>query len=590
MLKRWISNVALVVFAIGVAAIANADPLTDRGIDPKTLELMVSELSTDLRYTRFAEIEIRTAEETLSDRVLIEFDPRTPSGIDLVLKFDKPTPTTASTRRFRSVLEARMRLQHEIRSLDLSYDPESVRLESSNGSTAVYTFRYSPFALAQDIAWIRFLQGRIWVDGDRVTRIVLTLDEGRTFLHDGTRVSDYTLDVRFSRAKNETDVIQDSVNVIVARDLFLGLVPNGGQFVTTVRTTAISYVDEDGNDVTPKSAAALRRVDLASFNNPVRVNIDRTFPIFGRQARAAGYEFPKPFGVSVMYNDITTRFTFSSFEINGIREPIEAIFNPNGSGIDIHAKSPQVRIDWFPFPFLNLMGLFGKLEATGSLKIRTTGLGQLVGLPPIIEEQIDINSTVVGGGATLAGGWRNYFASVTGTVLTTTTEEAGTKATSHLIAPQIGYYFPRHRLRVMIGADWLKLDSQMAGTIPIPGSPNLNFNIGMEHEEWAGRFGIYKQIGNNMEFTLTGTYGDTREGLTAMLGTVSEVSDPIKQTRFGQVRGFSPTADWPLPERCQMPRFRAFKHFPGCFGARLPGRQIFFSSHPVALSPILPVQ
>ncbi|MFC3615125.1 hypothetical protein ACFORG_15270 [Lutimaribacter marinistellae] len=514
----WISKAILFCLVVGATKASQADPLTERGIDPKTIELMVSELSTDLRYTRFAEIEVRTAEETLTDRVLIDFDPKTPAGIDLTLKFDKQTPTTASTRRFRRVLESRMRLQHEIRSLNVTYDPDSILLLSSSGPIDIYQFRYSPFGLAQDIAWIRFLQGRIWVNDDRVTRILLTLDEGRTFFHDGTLVSDYRLDVSFARASNGTDVIQNSVNVIVARDLFLGVVPNNQKFVTTVRSTAVSYEDEDGKDVTPRSSAALQGVDLSKFNNPVRVNIDRKFPIFGKQARAAGYEFPKPFGVSLMYTDLTTMLNFTSFEINGVREPIEAIFSPNGSGIDIRAKTPQLRVDWFPFPFLNVMGLIGELEAKGNLKIRTTGLGQLVGLPPVIEEQITINSSVLGGGLTLAGGWRNYFASLTGTAMTTVTEDAGTRSTAYTVTPQVGYYFPRYRLRVMVGADYVKLDNKMVGSIPLPDGTNLDFNIGLEHEEWASRFGIYKQIGNNMELTLTGTYGDTRKGATVMLG------------------------------------------------------------------------
>ncbi len=75
--------IAAVIVTVAAAAASHADPLTERGIDTKTLELMVSELSTDLRYTRFAEIEVRTAEETLKDRLLIVFDPDTPAGINL---------------------------------------------------------------------------------------------------------------------------------------------------------------------------------------------------------------------------------------------------------------------------------------------------------------------------------------------------------------------------------------------------------------------------------------------------------------------------------------------------------------------------
>ncbi|WP_068114346.1 porin family protein [Tropicimonas marinistellae] len=518
MLKKHFAALVLLLGILGAPATAIGDALTERGIDPSAIELMVSELSTDLSYTRFAEIEVNTESEIYKDRLLIEFDPSTPAGIDLVLRFEDAAPTTASPRRFRSVLENRMRLQHQIRTLQIGYDPDTVAVESTNGDKAVIRFRYTPFALPQDIAWMRFLQGRIWVDGDRVERILLELDDGRAFLHDGTRVTDYTMDVRFSRAANGTDVIQDTVNTIVARDLFLGVVPGGGRFVTTTRSTAISYTDADGNDVTPRAAAIPAGVDLGAFDTPVRVNIDRTFPIWGRQARAAGYEFPKPFGISLMYTDLSTMLDFTSFEINGERALIEAIFDPNGSGIDIDTNMPQIRVDWFPVPFLNLMALFGELDARGDLKIRTTGLGQLVGLPDVIDAKIDIDSFVYGGGATLGAGWRNYFASVTGTAMTTVTEDAGTESTAYTITPQVGYYFPRHRLRLMVGAEWLKLENEMVGNISLPDGDDLDFRIGLEHEEWSARAGLYKQFGNNMELTLTGTYGDTRKGVTAMLG------------------------------------------------------------------------
>ncbi len=46
----------------------------------------------------------------------------------------------------------------------------------------------------------------------------------------------------------------------------------------------------------------------------------------------------------------------------------------------------------------------------------------------------------------------------------------------------------------------------------------MDFNIGLEHEEWVERFGIYKELGTKMELTLTGTAGETRHGVTAMLG------------------------------------------------------------------------
>ncbi len=509
-LQRTLTRISLALLLLVFVAAdgsAGSNPLTERGIDPAILDLMVSDISQNIRYTRYAEIEITTDEGTISDRALIQFDPATDYGIDLYMKFAGGPPQTAAARKFRRVLENNMRLQHRIRRMDFQVDPKSLTVESQNGSKAVILFRYSKFALPQQVAWMRFLHGRIWVDGDRVERIRVESDEGRSFRLNGQRVTEFTSEARFVRLANGLDVVAENENKSVGRNS-----------VVTTRTWSVAFAEPDGDDLTPDTLEIPAGIDLSEFDTTVRVKLDRKWPIFGKGARKLGFEVPKPFGISLMYTDLSTNFDFTSFEINGESAPIEALFSPAGSGIDLGVTYPQVRLDWFPFPFLNLMALAGEVEADGNLFIRTTDLGQLIGLPPVIEETIKVDTATLGVGATAAMGYKNFFGSITATYFVSVTEDANTESTTATLTPQVGYYIPNWRLRILVGVEYLDIENTMEGSIDLGNGQSLDFNIGVETAEWAGRIGLYKEIGNHMELTLSYTYGEDRSGLSTMLG------------------------------------------------------------------------
>lgn len=150
--------------------------------------------------------------------------------------------------------------------------------------------------------------------------------------------------------------------------------------------------------------------------------------------------------------------------------------------------------------------------------INTTDLGQLVGLPEIIEESIEIDTDMYGVGLTVAAGYKNFFGNVTATYFKSVTSDADTDSTIMTITPMVGYFFPDYRLRVLIGAEYFDIENKMVGSIDLGGGNALDFNIGVETEEWAGRIGVYKEFGNSFEGTLTYTYGDDRDGLSAMFG------------------------------------------------------------------------
>lgn len=140
-------SVSVLLFLLSSLANAQADPLSERGINPKILDVMVTDMSQDLGYTQQADIRILTEQQEFNDRALIFFDPMTDYGIDLYMKFDEGDIDTMAPRKFRKMLENRMRLQHRLKVMEFQYDPKSIEVESQDGDKAVIRFRYSKYAL-----------------------------------------------------------------------------------------------------------------------------------------------------------------------------------------------------------------------------------------------------------------------------------------------------------------------------------------------------------------------------------------------------------------------------------------------------------
>ena len=512
----WVMFLILALFTD--ITFADSDPLTERGIDPKILDVMVTDLSQNVRYTLQTDIQVSSESQNTLDRALVFFEPGTEYGIDLYMKFEEGDVNTMAPRKFRKMLENRMRLQHRLRTMDITYDPKSVEVESQDGDKAVIRFRYQEYALPQPVAWMRFLQGRIWVEGDQVKRIDLKLDKGRRFFADGIKYSQMQSTSEFVRVADGRDLVLSTKSEFIAKYYGVKLFKWGEEFTVNIDSTALSYVDDEGTILfgTSPEAAEL----AADLKNPetVRVKLDRILPIWGSEVRRMGFDLPRPWGISAMYTHADNNVNFTSFELNGNQEGIEAIFDPEGSGIDVTAKVPLVRADVFVLPFLNLMVMGGNATAEGDLMINTTGLGQIIGLDPIVEGHISLDMTMLGAGAALAGGYKNAFAALTYTYMTTKTKGASTKSVAKATTGLVGYQFPNYRMRVMFGAEYLDLQEVMEGDLDLGGGETLAFNIGVESQAWAWRAGIMKEFGNHMEGLVTYSFGEDRNVWTFMLG------------------------------------------------------------------------
>ena len=107
----------------------------------------------------------------------------------------------------------------------------------------------------------------------------------------------------------------------------------------------------------------------------------RMFPIWGEEAKAAGYEIPEPFGLNISHMQVKQGIQVDSISFSGLQSGLNLGSLPVGGGLG-SIMSPQgqlgltlnpvvretrqrsdtttLRADMWVFPFLNLYGLVGK--------------------------------------------------------------------------------------------------------------------------------------------------------------------------------------------------------------------------------------
>lgn len=107
----------------------------------------------------------------------------------------------------------------------------------------------------------------------------------------------------------------------------------------------------------------------------------RMFPIWGEEARAAGYEIPEPFGLNISHMQVKQGIQVDSISFSGLQSGLNlgslpvsgglgSVMSPQGQlGLTLNpvvretrqrSDTTTLRADMWVFPFLNLYGLVGK--------------------------------------------------------------------------------------------------------------------------------------------------------------------------------------------------------------------------------------
>lgn len=136
-------------------------------------------------------------------------------------------------------------------------------------------------------------------------------------------------------------------------------------------------------------------------------------PLLADEARRRGYALPPPFGVSVIYNYLARDIEITDVRVGVNGEPLRSVSEVADFGARSTVNAALVKADAWLLPFANLYVLLGYIDNVADTNIRVTvpRPGPVPGRREFtITKTTKVTGLVGGGGLTLAGGYRQFFA------------------------------------------------------------------------------------------------------------------------------------------------------------------------------------
>ncbi|EHU9470671.1 hypothetical protein KZY47_000516 [Vibrio vulnificus] len=488
------------------------------GIDEKLIKLSLSSLTAGEHLVEQTTRSIKVGDSERVSRVFLVKETDTKGNIDLRIKYN---PSQVDKRDDAiDEIERNTKTEYRLRDYVQSYDPSTVQVQTLADETVIVSFNYSKYGLPQDIAYFRFMKVAITVKNRVPQKMVIT--NAKPFSYEGHQIDSYQQTIRFDQLYNGRVILSEKEIVVKGHS-------KGQPLEINAKTVPVAlYDDKDGVHV-------LHQELLSEVSDPrireERVELDSLFPLMGDMVRQKGIDLPLPYGFSVAYRQQEMNLPFTDFHIMGVG--LNALFDPKESFGHVNAESLSLRGDINILPFWNLFGIIGKVNVdatvdahyTGALKETPLGLLCLkepkLCQPGNVHLPLHLEYDVIGAGTTLSVGYKEFFASLTGTYTTTLlkgNENWGDPIIT--IQPMLGYQLVDYRAQLFVGAEYQGLKPTISGTIDsveIGGKP-FEYNVGLEMEEWAYLIGFNKQFGKNYNLTFLYNKGETRNSMTLNFG------------------------------------------------------------------------
>lgn len=496
------------------------------GISRDLPKLAISSLAQGEHLVEHVHRTVQIGNEARDSSVFLVKNTDSKGNIDLRIKYNPKE--LDKNEKVLDEIEAFTRTEYRLRNYAESFDPSSVRAKEDQNGNVIVSFNYSKYGLPQDIAYFRFLSVDIQIVNGEPKRMVITND--KPFTHHIYNVDTYHQEIRFQKLDSGKLVIASKHTEIVGSSKKKPL-----KVVSTLKPVAI-YEDDIGVQV-------LDEKHLNEVSDPrmqeTGVKLDRTFPLMGDIVRRQGIDLPLPFGVSMAYRNQNMNIPFNDFVIDGVR--LNDLFDPEDTVGIVNAESFSIRGDVNILPFWNVFGYVGKINVDANVDAAYTGEGgqylkdklndRLPGLGDKfcdglsalcnrgrVNVPIHLEYDLRGVGTTLSVGYREFFASVTGTYSQTRLKGLDDWGDGiYTVQPMLGYQLVDYRTQFFVGAEYQGLDSRMDGRVKT-GDIEFDYDIGVELDEWAFLAGFNKQIGKNYNLTMLYNKGETRDSLTLNLG------------------------------------------------------------------------
>lgn len=223
---------------------------------------------------------------------------------------------------------------------------------------------------------------------------------------------------------------------------------------------------------------------------------------------AGDHVLPRPYGIG---GDIFTMHQDYAIDSLTFSLPGFSLADPSIITIKNRVVEEDLKLDAWVFPFLNVFGIYGHLDAQTDVNLSAVTIPFLpvsLGTLPI-----RYNGSVYGGGVTLAAGGDHWFASVTGTwTRSSLSGDFDSSVKARTIQPRIGLVDGPWQFYV--GAMGLHTDEEHSGTIVLPGLGSVPFAVKLRQAStWSPAVGVHYEMDRFADATLEFGGGDRRTTL-----------------------------------------------------------------------------
>ena len=235
----------------------------------------------------------------------------------------------------------------------------------------------------------------------------------------------------------------------------------------------------------------------------------RADALFGNDL-AGDAKLPRKFGVGIDYFDMSQPYQIDSLTLS---PPVLPITGGEDIGVDNDVRYVDLKVDVWLFPFLNVFGIYGNID--GNTKVDLSGLG--LPLPPDIETlPVDYHGDVRGGGLVLAAGGEKWFASLTGTWVTTSLSgDYNSSVSVRTLQPRLGLR-NGDSMEFWVGGYIIDAEEKHSGTIVldlgplVPGGPvPIDFAVDLsQKEDFNLSVGTHMMFSDSWEATVEVGGGD----------------------------------------------------------------------------------
>lgn len=498
-------------YAFAVSKPYNTNVLIAKGIDPHILNMAVTTYRQKVAFTIATQHTVTTGDNETSLTYDVLFNPYASYGIDLRVKVPVSELDKLEDKDISNYLDELMGLQSYLQQERL-YDQNSLKVESETAEQTVVSFRFAEGALPRELNYLYHMKGFVYVTNKGLDKVVLR-NQQRYEYHD-VEVTQYEKTLKFAKVPLNGGYLLEHINIKQK-----GIVDGVAQF-SEVDGEVVAYSDKQDNHIALRGGAQKQITKKDEEYKTFFVELDRTFPLLGQAARKQGYDLPKPFGVSMVTMLQSTTLHMTSFELDG--EDVSGIIGGKDAKVDSTAGAMLVRADMWLLPFLNVGVILGTTESSNDISLQWFPEGGLGGIIKPGEkftlEDSQAESLVYGGGATVAGGIGDFFATIDFQYITAYTKVADAELSMFILTPMVGYNFTDYGARVLIGAQYQDQKEQIVAKLTNDAGEVRTAIVGLRSDKWAGLIGVDKTFNRHWSGSVMYTLGEDRSNLNLVVG------------------------------------------------------------------------